>query len=77
MTFSDDDLKRLKESLMTYEDEQHQCYRVKEFKALLARLEAAENPARGSQHNHAVDRPPQNLCRRCKADEAWRKAAGR
>lgn len=32
----------LKESLDTYEAEQQQCYRVKEFKALLTRLECAE-----------------------------------
>lgn len=40
--FTDEDLKLLKDSLDTYVDEQQQCYRVKEFKALLSRLDTAE-----------------------------------
>jgi hypothetical protein len=69
--FTDDNLARLKESLETYEDEQQQCYRVKEFKALLARLEAAEKLIGSLIRNHdwvMAARPDL---------EAWGKAAGK
>lgn len=78
MNFTDDDLKRLKDKLEV------QPYSISPatIKALLARLEAAENPER--QFSHTLERASLDCeddihlstCRRCKADIAWRTAAG-
>lgn len=74
MSFSDEDLKRLKESLDTYEDNQQQCYRVKEFKALLTRPEAAEALAEyGKKFSGSYEE-----CQKHQSVlQSWRKAAGR
>lgn len=80
--FTNEDLKRLKESLSTYEDEQQQSYRVKEFKALLARLECAERKIRAHELHHDADNDGGCFanCPSCKeiveADRAWRKSKG-
>ena len=49
---------------------------ARSLKALLARMEAAENPDRQKEHHHGVMQARLNTCLRCKADEAWRKACG-
>lgn len=71
MSFTNEELKRLKESLDSYGDMQQQCYRVGDFKALLQRLDAAERLA---EHF----KPKLNLmCRECdELLEAWRKSCG-
>lgn len=76
MSFTDLDLKQLKDYRAEHPTSLPLGWQ-ESFDGLLARLEAAENPARGIQHNHAGDKPPHNLCRRCKADEAWRKECGK
>lgn len=80
--FTDDDLKRLKEYVETCIANQEKDRGTAdsilevapyEFRALLARLEAAENFHRLVMENFRA-RMPQKLQ---DADEAWRKAAGK
>ena len=83
MTFTDDELKRLKEFLA------HDCKTCEDkptpmpfngspferTKALLARLEAAERVIENPHHpSHEY---PEEGCPGCEALEAWRKAADR
>jgi hypothetical protein len=78
MTFTDDDLKRLKESLYCDHDGPSGClhpiYGPPEIETLLDRLEAAENCAKGLSNLVALQRlkgSPKDLI------EAWRKACGK
>lgn len=74
MTFTDEDLKRLKESLVNQAD-------TKGFKALIARLEAAERVMNEFVLPENVGRCRRlllnNECSACDAVIVWRKAAGR
>lgn len=73
MPFTDDDMKQLKESLNTYQDDQSQCYRVMEFKALVARLEAAEACISDTED----DKCSIFDCWHERTYKAWRAAAGK
>lgn len=68
MTFTDDDMKRLKESLKgTYRN-----LPIDDLAALLSRLVAAERVADHFQHKANTE------CLECEVSlEAWRKAAGK
>lgn len=75
MTFTDDDLKRLKEDIDGYEREQFDDWgmSVDEVKRLLARLEAAEELL--EECNLVWVRHNSDIAE--KLFEAWRKACGR
>lgn len=78
MTFTDDDLKRLK-----YHMEKHRNLVIPLtsdgpsvlIASIIARLEAAEKVCRENQKRHMVIDIPG--CKLCTALEAWRKAAGK
>ena len=80
MNISNEDLERVKESRDKAVGSSWDAYgfiiEFRDFDNLLARLEAAENPARGEPHNHGVIDIYHHGCERCKADESWRKACG-
>ncbi len=70
MSFTDDDLRKLRSVLKQLNGfEIHGGFTVKEFEALLARLEAAENVIKH------VSRKPSDV--NDHYTEAWRKTAGK
>jgi len=71
MTFTDDDLKRLKEDLKQYSP--HVPLSTANGHALVARLKAAEKVI-GTQADHICHGED---CSGCEAWESWRKAAGK
>ena len=75
MTFTDDDLKRLKQEIgEDIETESIYQMRMPHIIALVSRLEAAEKALNGSTHIE-VDYP-ESKCEGCKNMEAWRKSKG-
>jgi hypothetical protein len=74
MTFTDDDLKRLKDSIMRDGTQVHDMRNL--LLPLLARLEAAEKCIR-TGHTENIHGQCMLDCKLCRNQEAWRKAAGR